>query len=98
MGVGLSLCEEPMENTSASSDSTDEFWMLLGNPVPKVEVVFFTQIIIIYIVIITCIVNLSISNGDSSLWIALLSNSLGYVLPNPSVKRSKVVVNRPPQV
>jgi hypothetical protein len=69
--------------------------MFLGNPIPKVEVVFFTQIIIIYIVIVTCIVNLSIGNGDSNLWTALLSSSLGYLLPNPTVKRSKLVLNRP---
>ena len=26
-------------------------------------------------------------SGDSTLWTALLSSSLGYLLPNPSMKR-----------
>ena len=28
-----------------------------------------------------------IGHGDSTLWTALLSSSLGYLLPNPSMKR-----------
>ena len=83
-----------MESTCPSTSSLDDAWMFLGRSVPKVEVVFFTQIIIIYVVILTCIVNLSLGNGDSNLWTALLSSSLGYLLPNPSVKRQKLVLNR----
>ena len=49
---------------------------------------FWSQIFIIYIVIITCIVNLSIANGNSNLWTALLSSCLGYILPNPKLKKS----------
>ena len=73
-----------MDNSSETS------WYIFGKRVPKVEAVFFTQIIILYIVIITCIVNLSIKNGDSNLWTALLSSSLGYILPNPTIKQSKI--------
>ena len=73
-----------MDNSSEAS------WYIFGKRVPKVEAVFFTQIIILYIVIITCIVNLSIKNGDSNLWTALLSSSLGYILPNPTIKQSKI--------
>lgn len=64
-------------------------WQLLGYRVSKSEVVFFTQVVLLYIVIVTCIVNLSIKNGDSNLWTALLSSSLGYILPNPSLKKQK---------
>ena len=42
---------------------------------------------IIYIVVVTCIVNLSIDNGNSNLWTALLSSCLGYMLPNPRLKK-----------
>ena len=65
-------------------------WRFLGKPVSKSEVVFCTQVILLYIVVITCIVNLSIQNGDSNLWTALLSSSLGYILPNPTLKKKKL--------
>lgn len=48
---------------------------------------FWSQVIIIYIVVVTCIINLSIDNGNSNLWTALLSSSLGYLLPNPKLKK-----------
>ena len=64
-------------------------WNMFGYKFPKSEGVFFTQIILIYIVVITCIVNLSMGNGNSNLWTALLSSSLGYILPNPSIKGTR---------
>lgn len=66
---------------STASDS----WVFLGTKLPKSEIVFFSQIIILYIVIITCIVNLSIGN-ESEMWLILLSTSLGAILPNPDLK------------
>lgn len=53
---------------------------------PKQEVVFFSQIIIIYTVIIASILNISFGNGPLNLWTVLLSSALGYLLPNPSLK------------
>ena len=61
---------------------------------------FWSQIVVIYIVIVTCIVNLSIANGNSNLWTALLSSCLGYILPNPKLKKrvlSDVVDGRVPE-
>ena len=45
------------------------------------------QVIILYTVIVVSIYNLTVGHGDSTLWTALLSSSLGYLLPNPSLKR-----------
>ena len=73
-----------MENTSIPSENS---WNVFGQSVPKTEIQYLCQIIVIYVVIITCIVNLSIDNGDSNLWTALLSSSLGYLLPNPTLKK-----------
>ena len=64
-------------------------WKFFGHRMPKTELVFFSQVIILYIVIITAIVNLSIPSENSNLWTALLSSSLGYLLPNPSMKERK---------
>ncbi len=76
-----------MESTPEGSSSSERSWDMFGQRIPKTEVQYLTQVIIIYIVIITCIINLSISNGDSNLWTALLSSCLGYMLPNPSLKK-----------
>ena len=70
----------------------------LGRKFPRLEFVFFTQVILIYIIVTACIVNLSLGRGDSNLWTCLLSSCLGYLLPNPkltSVAREKPLP--PPQ-
>jgi len=58
------------------------------------EVVFFSQIVALYIVIITCLINLSLTSGTQELWISLLSASIGYLLPNPSIKNTKIIVQK----
>lgn len=50
------------------------------------EVLFIVQVLVILIVVITSIANLSLQNGDTNMWTALLSCSIGYVLPNPKIK------------
>ena len=62
-----------------------QLWNLLGKRLPQNEVVYFTQVVLIFTVIITCIVNLSRGQGDSNLWTCLLSSCLGYLLPNPKI-------------
>jgi hypothetical protein len=64
-------------------------WRLFGRILPKNEVIFICQVVILYIVIITCIANLSMRNGDSNLWTALLSSSLGIMLPQPTLSSHK---------
>jgi hypothetical protein len=71
------------------SEETSSLLRFFSKRPPKSEGVFFSQIIILYIVVITCIVNLSLANGNSNLWTALLSSSLGYMLPTPSLKTQK---------
>ncbi len=73
-----------MESTNQDQDR----WIILGKVVPKQEVVFFTQVLILYILIFTCIINLSL-NTSSQLWSSLLSTSVGILLPSPSIKAGK---------
>jgi hypothetical protein len=77
---------QPIEN---SCDEPQQ-WKLFGQVVPKNEVIFFCQVIILYIVIIACIINLSLHNGDSNLYTALLSSSLGILLPSPRLSHRKL--------
>ena len=66
---------------------TTDGWHIFGRECPKEEIVFLCQVIILYTVIVVSIYNLTVAHDDSTLWTALLSRSLGYLLPNPSLKR-----------
>ena len=52
--------------------------------------VFLCQVIILYISIITCFVNLTVHYGPNELWITVLSLSLETILPSPKVRKSKI--------
>ena len=73
------------------SESDSGRWPVFGTRVPRDEITFFAQVIIVYVVIVTCIINLSIGNGESNLWTALLSSCLGYILPSPKMKNHSVL-------
>ena len=57
---------------------------------PKNQVTYWTQILVVYTIIVTAIVHLSIQSPDKELWLVLLSSSTGYILPNPGLKFSKL--------
>lgn len=77
---------DAVEIGSNSSSSDKASWQILGKSIPKQEVVYFCQVILIYIVVITCIVNLTLQRDEGKVWTALLSSCLGYLLPNPTIK------------
>jgi len=50
--------------------------------------VFFSQIVIVYVVIFAAIINLTLfPEGRQELWITLLSSGIGYLLPSPTIKK-----------
>ena len=72
------------------SESSEELWNVACGKIPKAEIVYICQVIVIIGVIVACIVNLSIGNNDKdSLWATLLSASVGYLLPNPKLPKYK---------
>jgi hypothetical protein len=75
-------------STVSSRSNGSETWVLGGQNMPRSEIVFFSQIIIIFIVVVASVVNLSIGNQSKEMWLIMLSTSVGAVLPNPSLKRS----------
>lgn len=83
---------EDQSNISIASDR--EVWNCFGYSMPKLEVVYFSQIIILYLVIIVCLINLSIRNEGVEVWWSLLSASIGYILPNPSLKKNKLILQK----
>ncbi len=82
-----SLNQDEVDNDHVSINSN--VWTLFGRKIPKSEIVFFSQVIISYIIIIISLLCLVI--GDPSpndyLFTILTTTSLGYLLPNPKLKK-----------
>jgi len=74
-----------MESHSEQSSATLRF---ANRKFPRSEIVFLTQILLLYTVAITALVNLTLNTPQRELWIILLSSSLGYILPNPKIKKT----------
>ena len=71
------------------SSTHSERWGVMGSKLPKSEIVYFCPMIMVYVIIVTSIVNLSLQNGKNELWITLLSSTIGYALPSPTLKVAK---------
>ena len=94
MATAVSLGDHSLEPdfnqaTPTSLSSHGGRWNVFGSDVPKEEIVFFTQVILIYVIAITSIVNLKMDAKNDTLWISLLSASLGYMLPAPNLNNHK---------
>lgn len=65
-------------------------WYIGNRAISKSLIMYCAQIILLYAVVATAIVNLSLSHcmADQKLWVALLASSIGYLLPSPSIKES----------
>lgn len=62
------------------------------------DLIFCSQILLIYIVVIACVINLSFTDSNVCLWSSLLSGSVGYLLPAPkSKKKNESVLPDTPQ-
>ena len=90
--TGLNTIDKDIQCTLFSSDPKEgpagRTALCLRKIGPRPEVVFISQILVIYIVIGVSLFNLTTGNGDGNegkLWIVLLSSCLGYLLPNPKV-------------
>ena len=53
----------------------------------KADLILFTvQVVIIFVVVCTSLMNLTLGYGNQNLWTVVLTSSLGYVMPNPKIK------------
>ena len=55
----------------------------------KIGSLFFAQIIVVYMIIVTSLVQISLRRPDKELWLILLSSSIGYILPSPGLEFRK---------
>ena len=84
------VLRQPCHDTASKDRTSSGPWNIFGYDYPRSEIVFFCQMVIIAAVISAAIYNLSTGAKDRTLWTALLSSSLGYILPNPSIRRGKL--------
>ena len=75
----------PSDTDSVSSSVT------CGKKTLRSEVVFVSEVLTLYTIIVVSIYNLTVQSQTSTLWTALLSSCLGYLLPNPTIKTKYVL-------
>jgi hypothetical protein len=71
------------------SSPRPNYWSTCCGEVPREQIVFLIQVIIAYIVIITSLLNISITTENTCLWATLISGTLGYLLPAPSIRHEQ---------
>lgn len=81
-----------LEEHDVPTTSDKQTWNVFGYSIPKQEVMFFCQVIALYMVIIVCLVEIVTGNEETKLWFSLLAGSIGYLLPNPSLKKETIIV------
>lgn len=81
-----------MEGTSQHSNDVAtplDTFKCFGKRCARPQLEFFAQTLLLYIVVITSIVNLTWSERNTTLWVTLLSSCVGYLLPHPKYKGDK---------
>ena len=71
------------------TNSEKKSWKFCNNvTLPRSEVLFVAQMVVILILLTFCILKLSftkLSCEETSVWFSILSGLVGYVLPNPRI-------------
>ena len=65
--------------------ASEKSWQFFETRVPRSQIVFVVQITFIFLLSTACIVNLAFCESceESTVWIAILTSLVGYVLPSP---------------
>ena len=70
------------DSIGAQSENNSTPWHMFGTMCPKEVIVFVCQVIVLHTFILISIYNLTNAHGNSN-----LLPSLGYLLPNPPLRR-----------
>ena len=73
------------EMSSTLKKRKSVLWHFFGRRVPKTEIVFVCQMLLVFVVVCVSLYNLTLENKPDKLWVVLLSSSIGYALPNPTL-------------
>lgn len=84
----LDVPDLPLNNIIFDSENQErKSWIFFGQRVPRSQILFLFQVLVVLIIVIVSIVNLSLSTKceELTVWVALLSSSIGYMLPAPKI-------------
>lgn len=87
--------QSSLETGIGDTKSEKRDFSCCGNRMPKNQFTYITQVVVIYGIIITAIIHLSLQSPNRELWLVLLSSSLGYILPSPGLKFIKTQTSLP---
>ena len=86
-GADLEASDLTIDSQSAEqSTGNEQRWCCLGHKVPRTEIVFATQVFVVFVVVAVSLYNITTNHPNLNLWTILLSSSLGYILPNPRLE------------
>ena len=74
--------------SSRDSSVSNSAWRICNQKMPKDEVVFLCQVLVLFTVLCCSLYNLTTKDEKSPLWISLLNASIFVMCPNPSLGRS----------
>jgi hypothetical protein len=83
-----SAVKVPLDNIIFDSENHERrSWVFFGKRIPRSQVLFSVQVLVVLIVVCVSVVNLTLSTKCEEIapWIALLSSSIGYMLPSPKL-------------
>lgn len=63
--------------------------MDLSNICPRSAILFCVQIIAILAIVVAGVVNLTLYKGKEEVWLILVSGAIGYIFPNPALKKRR---------
>lgn len=69
-----------------SEDKTDK-WRLCCSSVYKAEVVFMTQILFLFIILIFSIVQIILKAQNLEIYFSLISSIIGILIPQPKMEK-----------
>lgn len=78
---------EPLKTPADFVRTDSKSWLLGSKRVPREEIVFFSQIIIIAVVVFTGLINLSLGSDANSFWAGMVSGGVSALLPRPKMKK-----------
>ncbi len=85
--INVDLRQPVVSRKGERSHTSSVLWNVMGRRLPRSEIVFFSQTLIVLIVILASVYNITKNHENVTLWTALLSSCLGYILPNPSMQQ-----------
>lgn len=76
-----------MDGGSADRSTSGSTVCMFMQRIPKGQIAYLSQVILIYILVVTALINLTLyPSQDNKYWLVGLSSAVGYLLPGPKVK------------